>query len=158
MMLGFKDIIDKAFKFGDLSKDLVFLFINRVSIASDGFEISSKQWIELLKSDANLAHVDQNGVHVLGFYEDLLCLREVPTLDCCLLFDVHFSVMELLLPLCQDIDTLVDNGDGCIWLHSEDTLDVDLASDFVADFVRDALQKVFHLPLILVNVAGDSPD
>jgi hypothetical protein len=43
-------------------------------------------------------------------------------------------------------------------LLSENTLDVDLAADFVADLVRDTVEQVFHLAISLVDVAGDGPN
>jgi hypothetical protein len=61
--------------------------------------------------------------------------------------------VELALPLLKHIDTLINGSDGLVWLLPEDALDVDLSAYFVADFVRDALEQVFHLALILVNMA-----
>ena len=70
-----------------------------------------------------------------GLNEDLFGLGEIPALHCGLSLDSHLGIVELLLPLLQDIDALVDGVDGDLGFEAEDALDVDLGADLVADLV-----------------------
>ncbi len=84
--------------------------------------------------------------------EDLLGFSEVPTLHGSLSFDLHLGVIELLLPLLEHVDTLVDGINGDLRLETEDALDVDLRANLVADLIGYALQQVLHLVFSLVDV------
>jgi hypothetical protein len=95
---------------------------------------------------------------VAGLDEDLFGLGEIPALHCGLSLDSHLGIVELLLPLFQDINALVDGVDGNLWFEAEDALNIDLGADFIADFVRDRLKQVLHLILRLVDMSGDRPD
>lgn len=90
--------------------------------------------------------------------EDLLGLREVPTLHGGLSFNGHLGLIELSLPFLKDINALVNSVNGDFGLKTEDSLDVNLAADFVTDFIRDRFEKVLHLVLSLVDVTRDGPD
>lgn len=74
-----------------------------------------------------------------GLDEDLFGLGEIPTLHCSLSLDSHLGIVELLLPLLQDINALVDSVDGNLGFEAENALNVDLGADLIADFVRDGL-------------------
>lgn len=134
-VLGGEHIVDKVLKLVYLGHDLALLLIDRIGITGDGLQIGSEQGVELLKGGADLAHVLKDGLHVAGLDEDLLGLGEIPALHCGLCLDSHLGIVELLLPLLQDIDALVDGIDGNLGLEAEDALDVDLGADFVADLI-----------------------
>ena len=74
-----------------------------------------------------------------GLDEDLLCLGEIPALHGGLSLDGHLGIVELLLPLLQDINALVDGVNGNLGLEAEDALDVDLGADLIADLVGNGL-------------------
>jgi hypothetical protein len=95
---------------------------------------------------------------VAGLDKDFLGLAEIPAINCSLELNLHLSIIEVLLPLIKDIDTLINGSYGLILLGSKDASDVDLAADLVANFIRDAFKKVFHLIQVLADVTGDGPN
>ena len=109
-------------------------------------------------NDAGLLNILEDLLHVDWLTEDLLCLAEVPPLDGLLLLDVSLGVIELFLPSLEDGLALLDDLDGILWLLSEDSLDLNLSLDFVADLVGDGLQDIFKLVLGLIDVSRDGPD
>lgn len=90
--------------------------------------------------------------------EDLLCLAEVPSLDGLLGLNVSLGGIKLILPLFKDGLTLLDDLDGILWLLLEDSRDLNLRFNFVADLVGDGLQDVFKLVFGLIDVSRDGPD
>ena len=91
--------------------------------------------------------------------ENLFGLGEVPPFHCSLMLNQLLSAVELSLPVFKNLDTLVNECDGNLRVGiTEDTLNVNLTSNFLTDFIRDALKQVLHLALVLVNVTGNCPD
>ncbi len=84
--------------------------------------------------------------------KNFLDLREVPSLDCYLTFNLHLGVLELLLPCVKHLDALFNDNYGVVRLFLENFRKLDLVTDFLADFIGYGLQDVFELLLILVNV------
>jgi hypothetical protein len=76
---------------------------------------------------------------VAGLDEDLLGLGKIPALHCGFSLDSYLGIVELLLPLLQDINALVDGVNGDLGLEAEDALDVYLGVDLIADLVGDGL-------------------
>ena len=128
-------VVHEVLQFVNLRNDLALLLINRVSITRHCLQIWPQKGVELLKSGANLTHIFEDGFHVTWLHEDLLGLGEIPTLYSSLTLDRHLGLVELVVPLLEDIDTLVDDVDGNFGFEAEDALDIDLRADLVADFV-----------------------
>jgi hypothetical protein len=59
---------------------------------------------------------------VLGADEDILDVREVPASDSDFSLNVHFCLVELVLPLLENCDTLLDDRNRLVWRLLEDDL------------------------------------
>jgi len=85
--------------------------------------------------------------------ENLLGLSEIPPFNGSFSLNFHLSLIELLLPLIKHCNSLV-NYENCLFRFcSKNALDIDLASNFVTNFIGNALQEVFHLSFVLVYVS-----
>ena len=95
---------------------------------------------------------------MLRLGKDISDSREVPTCDGCLALNVHFGLEELVYPLFEALDTLIDILNCFIGLFLEYCTEIDLIADLLTDFCRDCLQDVLKLLFIVVNVSGNGPD
>mmetsp|Transcript_20743 Transcript_20743/g.31978 ORF Transcript_20743/g.31978 Transcript_20743/m.31978 type:complete len:282 (+) Transcript_20743:4222-5067(+) len=158
LVLLTEHVSGEAFQLTHLVLNLLGLLIDLLGRTRDSLEVGAENGEELLDDNASLFEVFKDTAHINGGAENFLGFLEVPALDGLLAFDVTTSGVELLLPLLEDHLALLDDLDGVFGLLLEDLGDVDLSFHLVADFVRDALEDIFHLLLVLVDVSRDGPD
>jgi len=110
--------------------------INVISRAGDLLKVRSEDLLELLEHLAGVHDVLQDVDHMRGLREDVLRVRELPTVHGVGNLDLLLGLIILLLPVLEHADSLVDLLDRVgDWLLVEDLLDVDLLADFGADLV-----------------------
>lgn len=134
--------------------------VNADTAASDSSELFAENSVELLGNDAGLLEVLKDNNHVDGLVEELLKLGEVPSGDGQLVFDLRASPGELRFPALKDLGTSLDVS-NCLGRFDglfENSPDIDLQPDLLADLIRDSLQDVLKLFDVVVDVAGNSPD
>ena len=118
----------------DLLNDRVTDRVNLLRATGNSFKIVTEDGKEFFLDDAGLLDIFQNACHMLGLGKDISDSREVPTCDGCLAFNVHFGLEELVYPLFEALDTLVDILNCFIGLFLEDCAEINLIADLLADF------------------------
>ena len=90
--------------------------------------------------------------------KDISDSGEVPSGNGWLAFDVHLCLLELVNPLFEALDALVDVLDRFVGFFLEDGADINLVADLLAYFSRNCLKDVLKFLLIMVDVPGNGPD
>jgi hypothetical protein len=134
------------------------LFIDILSFARDFLQVLVQDGLEVFDSHAHFTDVlaDQDDVLWLG--KNLLGLWELPPGDGAFIFDVHPGLVELVVPLLEHSNRLINVFDRLGRKLLEDALNADLVSDLLADLVGDGLNDVLELVSLVVDVSGDGPD
>jgi len=151
-------IVLECFKLPDL---LLYTISDRVDWfrrARYSFKVVAEDSEKLLKDNARNIKVFKNDFHVSGSIENFLDLRKVPSLDCDFTFDLHFCVLELLLPSVKDLNALFYYNYGVMGLLFENFCKLNLVADLLTNFIRYGLQDVFKLLLILVDMTRNGPN
>lgn len=136
-LLDVEDVIGEVDELSHLVLNAVEDTVDGLSTAGNLLEIRSEDLLELLEHLAGLEDVTEDGDHVEGLGEDVLGVRELPTVHGVGSLDLSLSLEVLLSPAAEDDNSLV-NLLGSAGLE-ENFLDVDLVADLLADFVRNSL-------------------
>lgn len=157
-VLGVENVIVEGLKFAYLVLYTVSDGVDGVRGAGHSFEVVAENGEELLEHNTSSVEVAKDEEHVLGADEDVLDVREVPASDGDLGLNVHLCLVELVLPLFEDCDTLLNDGNRLVWRLLEDDLQLNVATDLGADLVGDGFQDLLELGVGLVDVARNCPN
>jgi hypothetical protein len=67
--------------------------------------------------------------------ENFLDLRKVPSLDCDFTFNLHFGVLEFLLPRVEYLNALFYYNNRIVGLFLENFSELDLVADLLTNFI-----------------------
>ena len=118
----------------DLLNDGVTDRVNLLRATGNCFKIVTQNGKEFFLDDASLLDVFQNTCHVLRLGKNISDSWEVPTCDGGLALNVHLGLEELVHPLFEALNTLIDVLNCFIGLFLEDCAEIDLIADLLADF------------------------
>ena len=110
VVVGVENVVVESFKFADLVFNAVSDAIDRVTGASDCFQVVTQDGEELLQHHAGVVEVTEDNEHVFRARKDLLD-REFPAVNRYFGLDVHLRLIELVLPLLKHSNALLDDID-----------------------------------------------
>lgn len=157
-VLGVEHIVVEGLKFAYLVLYTVSDGVDRVRGTGNSLEVIAENGEELLEHDTGSVEVGEDEEHVLGAYEDVFDIREVPASDGDLGLNIHLCLVELVLPLFEDSDTLLDDRNRLVRRLLEDDLQLNMAADLGTDLVGDCFQDMLEFGVGLVDVARNSPN
>jgi hypothetical protein len=134
-VIGIEHVKAKGFELADLFLDALNKSVDLVRGASHSLKVITKNGEEFLLHLASLLEVVQDELHVLGFVEDFLNAGEVPASNSGFLLDGVPSLLELLLPVVEHADALLDCSNRVGGAALEDRLDLDLLAHLGTDLV-----------------------
>ena len=85
--------------------------VNGVTGAGDSLQVVTKNSEKFLEYNTGSVEVSENKEHVLGADKDVFDVGEVPSTDGDFCLNIHLGLVELVLPLLKDCDSLLDNSD-----------------------------------------------
>lgn len=110
-VLRVENIIVEGLKLADLILYAVSDGVNGVTRAGDSLQVVTKNSKEFLEHNTGSVEVSENKEHVFGADKDVFDVGEIPSADGNFCLNIHFGLVELVLPLLKDGDTLLDNSD-----------------------------------------------
>jgi len=99
LLLDVENIVGEVNQLSDLVLDAVEDAVNSFSRASNLFKIRSKNLLEFLKNLAGLEDVTEDGDHVERLREDVLSVRELPTVHGVGKFNLSLGLIVPFFPL-----------------------------------------------------------